>query len=131
MDKIIWNEVLGISDREKEDLCFAGYSYIRQGHYDTAMTFFEALSILEPENAYYLQTLGALYLEKKNYLMALNYIEKSLRYSPDHPQALLNRAKALFSLGYKKQAIVQSQKLATHSDETIANSATALLLAYT
>lgn len=130
MNKVAWDEILGLSSQEKEDLCFAGFSYIRQGHYDTAMTFFQALLILEPENPYYLQTLGAIYLQKKNYLMALNYIEKSLRYNPDHAETLLNRTKALFSLGYKKQAIAQAQKLTTHSDFTISNSAAALLLAY-
>jgi tetratricopeptide (TPR) repeat protein len=131
MSDVNWLDVLGWSNQELEDLRFVGYSYIRQGKYDIALTFFEALAILCPQNAYDLQTLGALYLQKNNNLMALNFIERALKVDPHHLPTLLNRTKALFALGYRNQALAQARKLTTMQDVQIAEQAQALIQAYT
>ena len=131
MSNVNWMEVLGWGIDELEDLRFVGYSYIKQGKYDIATSFFEALVVLSSQNAYDLQILGALYLQKNNNLMALNYLERALKIDPSHTPTLLNRAKALFALGYKNQALVQARNLQKNPDESIANQASALILAYT
>ncbi|PIS01439.1 MAG: type III secretion chaperone [Chlamydiae bacterium CG10_big_fil_rev_8_21_14_0_10_35_9] len=125
-----WLELLGWNDEQLEDLRFVAYSYIKQGLYDTAITFFEALSVLSPENSYDLKTLGALYLQKGNSLEALNYLDRSLKIDPNDLQTQLNRAKALLSLGYKKQGISQAKKLQNSSNQDIAKQASALILAF-
>ena len=125
-----WLSVLGWSGEELEDLRFVGYSYIKQGKYDIALKFFEALVILSPQSSYDLQTLGALYLQIGNNLMALNYIEKALKIQPNHAPTLLNRAKVLFALGYKKQGLLQAQALENNLSDLIAGQAQALVLAY-
>lgn len=131
MSHVNWLEVLGWEGQQLEDLRFVGYSYIKQGKYDLATTFFEALTILSPGTAYDLQTLGALYLQQGNNLMALNFIEKALKVEPEHNATLLNRTKALFALGYKKQGLSQAQALQKSPDLNVANQASALILAYT
>jgi len=128
---INWLEILGWELEELEDLRFVGYSYIKQGKYDIAQTFFEALIVLDPENVYDLQTLGAIYLETGNHLLALNYLEKASRLDPTHGPTLLNRAKTLFALGYRRQAVSQAKALMSNPDTYIANQSSALLLAYT
>ncbi len=125
-----WLSVLGWTAEELEDLRFVGYAYIKQGKYDIALSFFEALVVLAPHSAYDLQTLGAIYLQQGNNLMALNYIEKALKLEPHHSPTLLNRAKVLFALGYKKQGLIQAKALETHPDEVVSGQAQALLLAY-
>ena len=125
-----WLEILGWGPDELDDLRFVGYSYIRQGHYDTAISFFEALVILSPQSAYDLQTLGALYLQKGNNLAALNYIERALKIEPQHLPSLLNRTKALFSLGYRRQAVMQALELQKNPDRRVADQATALLMVH-
>ena len=131
MSNVNWLEVLGWGTDELDDLRFVGYSYIKQGKYDVAITFFEALTVLSTQNAYDLQTLGALYLQKNNNLMALNYLERALKIDSGHGPTLLNRAKALFALGYKNQAMAQARNLQTNTDPAIADQASALILAYT
>ncbi len=126
-----WQEILGWGQEEIEDLRFVGYSYIKQGLYDIAIKFFEALVVLAPADSYHLQTLGALYLQKGNNLAALNYIERALRIEPQHVPTLLNRTKALLSLGYRRQAFLQAQELQKNPDPQVASQATALLMAYT
>ncbi len=130
MSQVNWLEILGWNAEELEDIRFVGFSYIRQGHYDLATSFFEALVILSPSTTYDLQTLGALYLQKGNHLAALNYLEKAVRGDPNHGPTLLNRAKALFALGYSKQGILQAKALQVNPEARIADQASALILAY-
>lgn len=130
MSDIRWLDVLGWSDEEIADLRFVGYSYIKQGHYETALKFFEALVVLCPDSAYDLQTLGAIHLQLGDNLSALNYLDKALKIEPSHGYSLLNRAKALFMLGYRDQGVSLAKSLSSHSDVKVANQADALLLAY-
>jgi len=66
MSKIDWIKELGWTEDHLTDLTNAAYAYVRQGKYEIALPVFEALCILDPSDAYYPQTLGALYLELKN-----------------------------------------------------------------
>ena len=127
---IDWLEILGWKEEQLEDLRFVGYSYIKQGKYDVALPFFEALAVLSPQNPYDQQMLGAIYLQMGNNLMALNAIEKALKLDPLHSPTLLNRTKALFALGYKRQALAQARQLEKSAELPIADQAAALLLAY-
>jgi tetratricopeptide (TPR) repeat protein len=125
-----WNEIIGLNDDQIEDLRYVGFSYIKQGKYDVALKLYEALALLNPLNAYDLQTLGGLYLEMNDNLKALGTIERALKIEPNHDATLLNRAKALFGLSYRRQAIAQAKQLAAHPNPEIASQAEALLLAY-
>jgi len=125
-----WKELLGWGEKELDDLRFVGYSYIKQGKYDVALSFFSALVALDETNPYNLQTIGALYLEKGEHLKALDHLERALQLDSSHAPSLLNRIKALLGLGYKKQALSQAKQLMTNPDTAIASEAEALLLAY-
>ncbi|WP_194848101.1 tetratricopeptide repeat protein [Candidatus Neptunochlamydia vexilliferae] len=128
--KTNWIELLGWSKEQIEDIRFAGYSFLKQGQYEHALKFFEVLAVLPEEDPYDFQTLGGLYLQVGNNLSALNYLEKALSFDPDHEPTLLNRTKALFLLGYKRQALAQAAQLERSSDPYIADQARALTLAY-
>lgn len=130
MSHVNWLEILGWGFEELEDIRFVGYSYIKQGHYDLAATFFEALVVLASNDTYDLQTLGALYLQKGDYPSALNYLEKAVKADPLHGPTLLNRVKTLFALGYHKQGMIQAKNLQTYPNQSIADQASALILAY-
>lgn len=131
MSSLKWSEIVGWDSEALEDLRYLGYAYLKQGKFDIAQSFFEALVTFDQNNAYDLQTLGGLYLETGQNLQALNTIEQALKIEPTHSLTLLNRVKALFALGYRRQAIAQAKTLVSHSDAIIANQASALLLAYT
>jgi tetratricopeptide (TPR) repeat protein len=131
MKSINWSEVLGWNADSLEDLRYLGYAYLKQGKFDAAQSFFEALVAINKENHYDLQTLGALYLEMGKNIEALSLIEQALKLDPNHAGSLLNRVKALFALGYRRQAVAQARVLENNSDKIIANQVAALLLAYT
>ncbi len=130
MSTMNWLEILGWGTEEIGDLRYVAYSYIRQGVYDVALTFFDALSVLSPPIPYDLQTIGALHLQLGNGLKALDFLDRALKMDPTHLLTQLNRAKALFMLGYKRQGLVQVLELEKCQDKEIASQASALVLAY-
>ncbi|HSX13064.1 MAG TPA: tetratricopeptide repeat protein [Chlamydiales bacterium] len=127
MPPIQWTEVLGWGPEELDDLRFVAYSYIKQGVYDVALTFFNALAVLTPQTAYDLQTLGALYLQLGENLKALDHLDRALKLEPNHFPTQLNRAKALLGLGYKQQAISQAVLLERQADPEIRKQAQAII----
>ncbi len=130
MSKINWLKSLGWNEDQVEDLRYAGYAYIRQGKYDIALPFFEALTVLDPNSSYDAQTLGALYLQLNNPVKALKCFDKALKLEADHAPTLLNVTKALFMLGKKEEGLKLAHILEREPDREIANVAKALILAY-
>lgn len=131
MGRIQWLKELNWTEEQLEDLRFAGFAYVRQGKYDIALPFFEALIILDPESSYDAQTLGAIYLQLNNPIKALKTFDRALKLEADHAPTLLNVTKALLMLGRKEEAIKLANILKNERDGAISNVARALLLAYT
>ena len=125
-----WMDVLGWGKNEVDDLRFVAYSYIKEGIYDVAITFFDALEVLVPPTAYDLQTMGALHLQIGNGLKALDYLDRALKLDPSHIPTQINRAKALFMLGYKRQGLVAAMELEKNENKDAREQASALILAY-
>ena len=130
MGRINWKKELGWDEEQIDDLRFTAYAYIRQGKYDIALPIFEALSAIDPENAYDAQTLGALYLQLNNPVKALKSFDKALKIETDHAPTLLNLTKALFMLGRKEEGLKLANILKNEPDAAISNVAKALILAY-
>lgn len=130
MSKINWLEKLKWTEEHIEDLRYTGYSYVKQGKYDIALPFFEALTVLDPSSAYDAQTLGAIYLQMNQPNKAMIYFNRALKAESGHPATLLNVAKAFFMLGKKEEGLKVAHILKTNKDKAIANVAKALILAY-
>lgn len=125
-----WKAILGWKEEEIEEIRLSGYAFLKQGHYEKAILFFEALVILNPISIYDLQTLGALYLQVNENKKAIEILDKALRLAPNHLPSLINKAKALFCLRKFSEAFPLAQKLTRCSNKNIANEAEALILSY-
>lgn len=130
MSKIDWTKKLGWNEAHLDELRNAGYSYIRQGKYDIAVPFFEALVILNPDSAYDLQTLGALYVQTNQAENAIKYLDRALQLETDHSPTLLNLAKAFFMAGKTDEGIRLANVLQNDPNRYISGTASALLLTY-
>ena len=130
MSRINWLKELGWNEEHIEDLRLAGYSYIRQGKYDIALPFFEALTVLDPTSSYDVQQLGALYLQLNKPEVALKYLDRALKLEADHAPTLLNLTKALLMLNRREEALKLAEILKKEPDPVISNMAKALILAY-
>lgn len=125
-----WIDILGWGKEEIEDLRFVAFSYIKQGVYDIALTFFDALLVLNTPNAYDLQTIGAIHLQMGNGHKALDFLDRALKLDPTDLTIQINRARALFMLGYKRQGLTVATDLEKNPNQEIATQAKALILAY-
>lgn len=130
MSRINWRKELGWTEEHLEDLRYAGYAYLRQGKYEIAISFFEALSVLDPESSYDVQTLGALYLQMGKPAQALKWLDRALKLEADHGPTLLNLCKALFMLGKKDEGLKLAHILKNEQNQMISNAAKALILAH-
>lgn len=128
--KTNWKEILGWNTEQIEELRFSGFSYLREGLYEKALIFFEGLIILDPDNAYDNQTLGALYLQIGKKELALSTLDHALEIEPFHEPTLLNKAKALLLIGRKEDAFILIRNLEKSKDTAISGDASALVLAY-
>lgn len=130
MKNIDWCEILGWSEEQLEDIRFLGYAYVRQGKYELAQSFFEALVAVAPGSAYDVQTLGAIYLQKGESAKALFYLDQALKLEDNHVPTLMNRCKALLVIGHLEEGLKIAKKLKKNKDLSIADVASALILAY-
>ena len=130
MSRINWLEKLNWGEDQLEDIRNSAYAYIRQGKYGIALPFFEALVVLEPENSYNSQTLGAIHLQLGHAKEAIKSFDTALKLEADHGPTLINLAKALFMLGRIQEGLKLAQILTREKDPAISNVAKALILAY-
>lgn len=130
MSRKNWKAALGWTEEHMEELRNAGYAYILQGKYDIAIPFFEALNVLENENAYDAQTLGALYVETNQPSKAIRFLDKALKIEGEHTPTLINLTKAFFMLGKREEAKRLCKILKADVNPSVAQLAEALLLAY-
>jgi tetratricopeptide (TPR) repeat protein len=125
-----WLEVLDFNESNLDDIRVVGFSYLKQGHFSFAISCFKALVTLNPNGSYDNQTLGSLYLQDKKYMLALEYLDKSISLNPKNYLAILNRTRALISLGYINQALTQAKALQSCKNNKIASQAEAIISAY-
>jgi tetratricopeptide (TPR) repeat protein len=130
MAGINWQEILGWSSEQIEDLRFIAYSYVKQGLYDVALTVFHAIDSLSKTTPYDVQTVGAIYLQQGDCVKAIQFLDRAVEMEPEHLPTRLNRAKAQLMLGYIEEGLQEAASLTSCTDPQIANHAAALLLAY-
>lgn len=131
MSEFNWNQALGWSEDEIDDIRVTAFLYIREGKYDIAHTFCEALTVINPNNDYDLSTLGALYLEQNNPVSALSYLDRAQKLNPTNQTIQINRIKAMLQLGYRQEGLrLLKAFIPQCKDPFIASDAEALQMAY-
>src|SRR5262245_30189520 len=121
MSSINWMDKLKWTDEHIEDLRYTGFSYIRQGKYDIALAFFEALEISDPERVYDAQTLRELYLQLNQFQKALKCFDRALKLeTEDHGPTLLNLAKTFYAMGKKEEGLKLVNILKNEKNQSVA-----------
>jgi tetratricopeptide (TPR) repeat protein len=123
-------KTLGWTEDHMDAVRHTAFSYIRQGKYDIAIPFFEALVVLDPNSVYDFQMLGALYVQTDQPEKAIKYLDKALQYDADHGPTLLNLTKAFFMARRIDDGIRLAKLLQNDKDSYISGNASALLMCY-
>ncbi|MCH9633349.1 MAG: Beta-barrel assembly-enhancing protease [Chlamydiae bacterium] len=131
MSQINWLEVLDWDEEHLDNFRSTAFLYIRQGKYDIAKDFFHTLVVLNPNNSFDLQTLGAIYLEENNPSLALSYLQKAKQINPSNNTITMNQIKAMLLLGYRNEAFELIENFTkTCTDQFMVSDAQALQMAY-
>ena len=125
-----WRAALGWTDSHLDEIRHTAYSYIRQGKYDIALPFFEALVVIDPQNVYDLQMLGAIYVQVGQPEKAIKYLNKALQSEANHSPTLLNLTKAFFMAKRIDDGLRLARLLIHDKDPFISGNASALLMCY-
>ncbi len=125
-----WLELLQWTNAHVEELRLIAFVYFKESHYDQALVYFNALSILEPNNPYNWRMKAAVEMSMNNWDQAILSIDRSLELDPGHLGARLNRAKVLLYQGKIEEGLDEARNLALCEIEEIAHDAQALILSY-
>lgn len=88
-----------------------GVSKAIEGKYDEAIVYYLEAIHRDPENKYALNLLGYTFFKKKQYIIAISYLERSVQIPPDEPWGHYNLSLALWANGDKDRAIQEVQKV--------------------
>lgn len=130
MSRVDWCAKLGWGEEQLRGLSCTGWSYLRQGQFETAQTLYRALAALDAKNPYYFEVLGALALQMGDYQKAVEWLNHALFLDPLHQPSQINKAKALLLLGYRQEGLEVARPLMQSPVQLIADRATALVMAY-
>jgi tetratricopeptide (TPR) repeat protein len=92
-------------------------AYYAQGKTREALAAFEALTAHFPRDVRLLENLGRLYLQKKDYLRAIQALEQALAIDPGGGYAQLELARAYNLSGHKEKAVPYYQSLLKKGDQ--------------
>ena len=87
-----------------------GYSKFNVGHYDSAQKLFRGLVVLEPQNYYFHQMLGAIYQRKNMLPEAFREYSLAIQQNPNDTASITNRGEVLFKLSFFDEALADFEK---------------------
>lgn len=127
MIELDWQDILGWKSEHISQARSLGYLYYKQGQYDIASKFFEALLVINPHALYELRTLGATYYKLDRPKEALVLLDRALDIDPSHLPTLMNRCRILLALGDRRSALEIASLLRDCGNQRVAKTADALI----
>lgn len=108
-------KVIKLNPKNSNALNFVGYSYAEQGiRLDEAEGLIKEALVLEPENGYFLDSLGWVYYQQEKYALAVEYLRKAVGFVPADGLILMHYGEALVKNGDKKEAKAILEKSLKH-----------------
>jgi predicted Zn-dependent protease len=99
-----WAELLEWPPEKLYETAQLGYRFYESGQYDKAEQIFKGLTILDPDNYYYHQILGAAYQQQKNYMEAVLEYSYALDLNDEDLVSRTNRGEVYFNMKAVKLA---------------------------
>lgn len=105
-------KVIELNPNDAQALNYLGYTYAEMGIYlDEALAYIKRALVVRPDDGFFMDSLGWVYYQKKNYEEAVRHLEKAAELVPDDPTILehlgdahLARKEARKALKYYKKA---------------------------
>ena len=117
------NLFLKLLKKNPEDTYTLNYiSYrlsLRNEELEYALKLIKKAIALDPENGYFLDTIGWVEFKRKNFKNAVFYLEKASSILPNSAEVLDHLGDCYFRLGRKKEAIYQWERALKYEDNNI------------
>ena len=117
------NLFLKLLEKNPEDTYSLNYiSYrlsLRDEDLGYALKLIKKALTLDPENGYFLDTIGWIEFKRKNFKNAVFYLEKATSILPNSPEVLDHLGDCYFKLGRKKEAVYQWKRALKYEEDKI------------
>jgi tetratricopeptide (TPR) repeat protein len=117
------NLFLKLLKKNPEDTYTLNYiSYrlsLRDEELEYALKLIKKALTLDPENGYFLDTIGWVEFKRKNFKNSVFYLEKATSILPNSAEVLDHLGDCYFKLGRKKEAIYQWERALKYEDDNI------------
>lgn len=94
-----WTDMSQYTPEKIYQIAETGYERFKMGQYDSAEKIFRGLTVLEPENYYYHQMLGAIFQRKEKWAEALVEYSIAIDMNPKDMVSLTNRGEVYIKIG--------------------------------
>jgi len=109
--KVIFLELLDKNPEDTYTLNYLSYKFaLKEQELDLALKLIKKALILDPENGYFLDTLGWVEFKRKNYQSAVYFLEKSVSILPTSFEIIDHLGDCYFMLNRKKEAFFEWKK---------------------
>jgi tetratricopeptide (TPR) repeat protein len=100
----------GMQHAQVANMIQQGLAVINQDRFDEAKLIYEQVLKIDPKHFDALQLLGAICIQLKEYLQAVQFLSKALQINPHHAAAYSNYANALKELSRFDEALISANK---------------------
>lgn len=121
-----WADLSQYTPERLMQIAELGFNQFRVGQYDSAERLFKGLTVIDPDNYYFHQMLGATFQRKEKYAEAVVEYSVAADLNPSDVVSFTNRGEVYFKLGVFELAIADFDKaiaLDTKSEDKWANRA--------
>lgn len=121
-----WMDILHAPPEKLWQMAELGYNHFKNGRYDKSEIIFKGLTVIDPDNYYYHQMLGATYQRQDKFPEAVLEYSMAVDLNAKDSVSLTNRGEVYFKIGIYELAekdFNQSISLDTKGDDRWANRA--------
>lgn len=109
-EKNVWAELFALPPEKLREVAQVGYEQFKSGGYAGAEKIFKGLTVIDPENDYYRQMLGAAYQRQEKYPEAVLEYSIAADLNPRDVVSLTNRGESYMKLGIHPLALEDFDK---------------------
>jgi len=100
-----WADLTQYTPEKLYQIAEAGYNQFKIGKYDSSERLFKGLTVIDPDNYYYHQMLGATFQRKDRFPEAILEYSIALNCNAKDSVSLTNRGEVYFKLGFHDLAL--------------------------
>ena len=128
--KLSLKDISDYDDNDFKTISQIGFFFLMQGKNQDALSIFDGLTVLDPQNPYYYRALGILYYRLGDHQKSIKKFSLAISLDQNSPHAYVNRAEVFIAGGQFKKAekdLKQALQYTSHRDQVLSKKSWSLL----